>query len=633
MIRARPALAVPAAVALVLYLSLALYQLDLPGLHYDEAREAGLPALQLLRGQPVEAHRDATVRVLGRDVPLMVQDYIGALQVVLAVPFLALFGPSAAALRLMPVALGALTIVLAGGLAQRLYGPGSAAVAMLLLAVQPSFVFWTRQGVFVTSVTALLGVALLLLLDHARTRPAALVGALFVAGLGLYAKLLFVWLIGAVAIVALAWLVAGQPWREGRTWRAVLQSVLRHAPLLALSVVAGLVALAPLLLFNAQTGGTFATLGGNLTHSYYGVNNLDFAENLSVRLGNLGFVLDGSHFWYLGGVFADPAAPWIYAAAVLALLATTAWNARPRLRAALLAPAALAPLAVGETLGPARPWLFVAAVVGVLAFLATERDGVLRLRVLPLALLGLIVVQSCFTVSDLFVTHDMLLTPLLPLLVAAAWSAFSPQRHGGTEIQLETRGDVKLTEPLTAGIDDDNRTSPQLPKKNSAPLRLRGVQWAAWLAIAALGAGDLWTDAQYHIALTRTGGLSTHSDAIYRLVDALRAPYGDVDTEPGPVVALDWGYAAQVQFLTGGAVAPVEVFGYTPDADPGFAERVAPWLAQPGVRYVFHSAQETVFDRRAAFETLAAPVGQLVPAGAIARRDGGPVFEIVVVQR
>jgi hypothetical protein len=143
MTRARMALAAPVAVALALYLSLALYQLDLPGLHYDEAREAGLPAVQLLRGLPGEVHRGATVPVLGHDVPLMVQDYIGALQVVLALPFLALLGPSATALRLLPVTLGALTIVLTGRLAQRLYGPRSAALAMLLLAVQPSFVFDT----------------------------------------------------------------------------------------------------------------------------------------------------------------------------------------------------------------------------------------------------------------------------------------------------------------------------------------------------------------------------------------------------------------------------------------------------------------------------------------------------------
>ena len=41
---------------LSLYAGLSFYQIDLPGLHYDEAFEA-VPALQILLGQPVVAFR------------------------------------------------------------------------------------------------------------------------------------------------------------------------------------------------------------------------------------------------------------------------------------------------------------------------------------------------------------------------------------------------------------------------------------------------------------------------------------------------------------------------------------------------------------------------------------------------
>jgi hypothetical protein len=47
--------------ALSVFLALGAYQLDLPGLHYDEAREAGLNAMQLVVGQPVTAFRDAAI--------------------------------------------------------------------------------------------------------------------------------------------------------------------------------------------------------------------------------------------------------------------------------------------------------------------------------------------------------------------------------------------------------------------------------------------------------------------------------------------------------------------------------------------------------------------------------------------
>ncbi|MCB0230108.1 MAG: hypothetical protein KDH90_13460, partial [Anaerolineae bacterium] len=72
--------------AVILYLALALPQLNLPGLHYDEAKEAGLNALEMLRAQNVQAFRSAGVQIGPLFLPIMVQDYIGALNVYLALP-------------------------------------------------------------------------------------------------------------------------------------------------------------------------------------------------------------------------------------------------------------------------------------------------------------------------------------------------------------------------------------------------------------------------------------------------------------------------------------------------------------------------------------------------------------------
>jgi hypothetical protein len=74
--------------------------------------------------------------------------------------------------------------------------------------------------------------------------------------------LLFVWLIGGLAVIVAALALGALARHDPRTQlRAALGAAARRAPLLALCVFAGLSALAPLLLFNAQTGGTFATLG------------------------------------------------------------------------------------------------------------------------------------------------------------------------------------------------------------------------------------------------------------------------------------------------------------------------------------------------------------------------------------
>ncbi len=72
--------------AVLLFLLLAGYQLGLPGLHYDEAKEAGVNALELLTAAPVTAFRDAALPLGDLRLPLMVQDYIGALNVYLAIP-------------------------------------------------------------------------------------------------------------------------------------------------------------------------------------------------------------------------------------------------------------------------------------------------------------------------------------------------------------------------------------------------------------------------------------------------------------------------------------------------------------------------------------------------------------------
>ena len=205
----------PSAFCLLLFVSLAAHQLTLPGLHYDEAKEAGVNAMQLVTGQPVTAFRDATIQVGPWRLPLMVQDYIGALNVALAMPFLALGGVNAPALRWLSILIGALTLLLTWRVAWRLSGSVAAACAALLLAVNPTFIFWSRQGIFVTNLTALLFMASLLtgLRWWEKRRPADLWLTAFLWGLGIYAKLLFVWAIGAMVVVAgVAW-----GWNGGET--------------------------------------------------------------------------------------------------------------------------------------------------------------------------------------------------------------------------------------------------------------------------------------------------------------------------------------------------------------------------------------------------------------------------------
>lgn len=525
----RPILALLACVWL--YWALAVPQLALPGLHNDEAVEGALQAVQIVTGAPITAFRGAGVDVAGRVWPLMVQDYIGALNAYLAVPWVWALGGRVQAIRLYTVSLGAVSVALTLALMRRWAGLPAGFWAALLLAAGPSFVFWQRQGIFVTSLTTPL---MLLMLWAGATwwkrpgaRPAWQFGLW--AGLGLYAKLLFVWAIGgAVGAAALFWLAGRRPWPSAR---ALATSALAAG-------AGGLVGLAPFFLYNALTGGTFATLADNLGTSYYGVNNADVLTNLSVRADHLLAVMAGrGHLWYLGGQFANP---W--------------WEG-------LLWPT-----------------------LGVLLALAWRGNGPARAGLFAALMLALGVAQSAFTVSGLFPTHFAMFTPLWPMALGGALAALTRVRW-----------------PV--------------------------ARYAPALVLAVVLAGDIHATVRYHQMLAQLGGAGGHTDAVYRLAEAVRGLNA-------PVYALDWGFAPQVRFLTAEAVQPVEIFGYTWEADEAYADRLRAALTEPGAVFIISAPDNTVFPRRQATQAVLAEAGwQWRTTQLILRRDTVPAFEIFTLTR
>jgi hypothetical protein len=591
------------------FLILGAYQLQLPGLHYDEAREAGLNAMQLLVGQPVTAFRGATVQAGPWQLPLMVQDYIGALNVYLALPFLAVGGINVVALRWLSLLTGALTLVLAWRVADRLGGPVAATVTVILLAVSPTFVFWSRQGIFVTNLTALVFMAALLsgLRWWSGRRRRDLWLTAFLLGLGVYAKLLFVWVIGAFVLIALLWPQVARrrlpgsvatelsspeapaqdhdeaaEIRKPREAGASDSVAASHAAQSGsafwtwiVALVCFLVPLVPLILFNLRTEGTLISIFGNLGNSYYGVSNSAYLPNLLVRIQQLRTLLRGDHFWYLGELYANPWAPWLAGVLVAAATMQALWFWRAKSRSQANRTHA------GET--PGRVYAFL----------------------LPVTLLLLVVAQSAFTVSDLFITHYALIYPLIPmaggLAVAALVRGFPWRRRhdplGGTEGR------------------ELKRTHSFLP----ALIALSALAAVSWWAIA-----DLWTTIQYHKVLSVSGGYSAHSDAVYGLAASL-----DRNGVDAPL-ALDWGLSAPIRFLTAGRVNPIEVFGYdrmdAPDA--GFAERMSGFLDDRNNLYLAHMPDATVFRGRVdALKTLAKAKGlYLKEAGRFAERSGQPLF-------
>lgn len=530
--------------ALALYLALTLYQLTLPGPNYDEAVEAKA-AVQALRGLPVEVHRDAALDLFGRRLPLMIVDYVGALNTYALALLFKLGGIGVVTMRLWPILVGAVVLWLGYRLAYLLSGPRAAFLAALLLAVQPSFVFFMRQGIYVTNTT----IAFMLAIWLALVRLAQSgdrrwwYAVAFLAGLGLWAKFIMLWpLLATAALAPFVWWGRRQVELVPAPGFSPRQLVQPRA--LGLALVAFLLGLGPFILFNLQTGATFQHFLNTLGQSYYGVENSAYLGNLIQRWAQIGHFLSGDHFWYLGGNFSDPFArpAWLLGFALILLILI--WRRQDRRQRALAW----------------RALIFY-------------------------ALFLLLFVQTPLTPTALWYTHLALFSPVLAL---------------GTGLALDL-------------------LARQFPRPRA--LILTGA-----VALLLVGSG-LRVDLNYHRALTATGGYADHSDAVYRLADALLAggmfnPY-----------ALDWGFDAPLILISQGQVNPIEVFGYDRfDApDEAFPDRLRPLLQEPGTVFLLHAPDRTNFPgRREALEALAQGEGVTLETVAVIReRSGAPHTELI----
>ncbi len=246
---------VMALLACALYLALALYQLGLPGLNFDEVLDA-VPAMQVVQG--VDADSYGVLHIGGRAWPLMTMPYVGVTYTYYLTPIFAAFGASALTVRGAAVFLGLISLLMSWGFLRRYLDARAAGLAVLLLAVNPSFVFWSRMGIWVQLVLVpiSLGALWLLFSWYSTGRSARLIAAAFLLGLGLATHIQFIWVWDALIA---SWLVLS-PWlgtgRGLRRWLWPLNRARVRTWLLALLTL--LLGMTPLILYNVLEGGTFS---------------------------------------------------------------------------------------------------------------------------------------------------------------------------------------------------------------------------------------------------------------------------------------------------------------------------------------------------------------------------------------
>ncbi len=283
--------------ALAAFFAIGARNLMLPGLYADEALDA-LPAMDMVLGIPSSAlYR---LHIGSFEIPLMQMPYVGAQHSWYLLPWFALFGPSVAVLRLANLCLGALTLVLVWLFIRSYLDERIAGLTVLLLALDPGYVFGARLA----NVNAFLVIPLAVSAVWGLSRwyksgsTLALLAAAFCLGIGVAYKIVFLWYWLALGA---AWLVLSPhisperglkawlwPWRRSPKWWKWLPAV-----------GAAVLGASPLLAYNLHSGGaTFNLMRSSASSAtFYGVNNRAY-------LVNLGTVLSADLPQFLSGAWA-----------------------------------------------------------------------------------------------------------------------------------------------------------------------------------------------------------------------------------------------------------------------------------------------------------------------------------------
>ena len=450
---------VVAILALIVFGVVSLYHYQLPGLYYDEAFDV-VPSMQILHGDPVQLVRGVGIHLFGHAFPVMTGDYWGSVSTYAVLPLFWVLGPGVLAVRLWPILAGMTAVLLTYFVGKRLYGRWPGALASALLAIFPSFIFWTRVGIYVIS--HIVAVTLGILLSFLRWRDTGhrrwLFLATFLAGIGLWTKLLFLWFLIAVPAAYVLLLLADLVSEDrtvsrrvsslvSRSWNRFRQDVPVQGSVDLTAALAGfLIGAFPVIYYNLVSRGSYLVLRSNLFHTENGVNNFAVWSNVKIEADAVRVLLDGGYFWFLGGIYVNAIYPWVVGLSTVGLL--------------------LMVHRVDELRRFRRPTVFLSAFALV------------------------VFVLSCFTVSILGATHLLILLPI-PQFFIAAFTFFAARW-----LQRRLQGLLR-------------------------DLALPSAALAVVLLVVPLATRDVWVDVRYHQALARSGGYSGFSSAIYSLSEYL----------------------------------------------------------------------------------------------------------------
>ena len=257
-----------------------------PGMYYDEAFLAQ-QARDFVEPQRLTRHPPGTssIWIAGRRFPTRNAAYLGSLKSQLLIPSLALFGASPNVVRATTLCTALVALLFATLWAQRIVGTPIAIGGAILVAFDPSFIFFGSYewGPY-TTLFLCRAVGLYCLTEGwQRKRSLLLAGGGLVLGLGVYARADFAIVLACMAAALL--FVRGRP---------LLREISQRRSAAALSAAGLLLGALPMLLSVAD-----------LLKTTQGISN---RGGLTYKWQVLWTTLDGSHFYRLmdvGGLFEE----------------------------------------------------------------------------------------------------------------------------------------------------------------------------------------------------------------------------------------------------------------------------------------------------------------------------------------
>lgn len=317
--------AVIVGLAVVGFLVASCIHLSLPGLEYDECLAAA-PAVNFVESAseatPMQI-RPSVIHLRDRPLPIMIIPYIGPVKTLAHIPVLALLGISPVTVRLLPVLVCLVSVLLAWILCRALWDRWVANATILLLALDPAWVYALTRDVGPASLAVLLKlVAVLLGFRWWRTGGlASLGGAAFALGLGVSHKVDFLWVVAGLllplAILALRGL------RERLSARPAASALV--------AVGSFLVGAVPVVAFNVATGGrTFAPFLRDLLVTGRSQHLGRFVPAIRTRLEQMWGLLSGGevHGLFFGSPGPAAGESWILAPSLAVAVAVVFLSVR-----------------------------------------------------------------------------------------------------------------------------------------------------------------------------------------------------------------------------------------------------------------------------------------------------------------